>query len=231
MFHRSRTISILVVVGLGWACTSDPSTGVIAPSAPTYAKAQSIPDSKARYTFHNTMLDGTTATGVRGDNRLADGSSADGGSSVYQGGLCGVHGKIFWYDKSLSQSGDAVFDPDKDRAACGSARKLNIAPFGAVGPSMNFAAIMQLVAGEARSQQFGMTIGVKGCERLVYSAEVESSVRVTRISGNSTDALGTWEAVSEVNHRAGCYNFVGGSYRYNGVSYVLPLHVSIEEIR
>jgi hypothetical protein len=234
MLRPIRFFLSLALLSTITACANDRVTGVAATANDQdalFAAATSDPDSKARYTFYLVMPDDAHPTGIVGDNRLADGSSANAGASVYEGGKCGVHGKIFWYDQSLSESGDAVLDPDKNRATCGAARKLNIAPFGAVGPSMNFAAIMQLTGTESRDHQLNMTLYIKGCERLMYTAEVGSAVRVTRLSGDATGTPGSWRAESVGNHRAGCYNSSKYGYKYSGVWYYLTMNVLIEELR
>ena len=226
-------LSLLTITAMS-ACSPDHVTSARAvdPDLPvSTARAPRPSDSRARYTFYATMPDeAATPTGVRGDNRLANGESANGGASVYEGGICGVLSNIFWYDTGGSQSGDAIM-ATADGTPCGTARMLNYQGFGLFAMRMNFREIMQLGEGGSRSHQLNMAVAVGGCTRLQYRADVGSAVKVTRLSGNSTGVLGSWRAESEGTHEAACDVTVKGKLQYSGVSYYLPMHVLIEEVR
>src|SRR5450759_1063872 len=98
---RPAALSLLALV---LACSSDRQTGpsAIATNVHGFAAAKAAAsidtDSRARFTVYATMSDGTTPTGIIGDGRLSDGSAALGAPSEYQGNLCGVTAKIFWYN-------------------------------------------------------------------------------------------------------------------------------------
>jgi hypothetical protein len=232
MLRQVRFLPSILFLSVAAACSSETST-VAGPRREAdealTAKAGSSTERRARYTVYLTMPGGE-ATGFRGDGRLADGTSSAGGPSVYEGGVCGVHGVIFWGGTNFG--GDAVLDPDKDRAPhCAPARKLDIGPLGLVGPHVNFRAIMQLEVGQSRSHQLTMTPGLSNCYALRYGADVGSWVDVTRLSGSPDGEPGVWRAVSGGSHIAGCYSFNKGVYTYTGPDYYLPMHVLIEEVR
>lgn len=227
---RPAALSLLALV---LACSSDRQTGpsAIVTNVHGFAAAKAAAsidtDSRARFTVYATMSDGTTPTGIVGDGRLSDGSPALGAASEYQGDLCGVAAKIFWYNTKLSRSGDATLDPDANSPTCGTARKLGFMINGTkqmIGPFTNVNQVMQLTAGQFRLQAMTFdATGLANCDRIIFS-----QVNVTRLSGNTSGGKGTWTV--ESTSTGGCYQYSKGAYRYTGTSYPLPFHFLITEI-
>ena len=186
-------------------------------------------DARAIFEFYDAAAGGQTSL-IRGDGRDVSGAAAPTGSSRYQGDVCGVMSKIFWYNQSLSQSGDAVFDPDQNRTTCGAARFVWLdLPEGSVkaGFHTNVGRIMHLQVGEWRLQRMPLSsTGITGCSMLRFTDENGNDlVKVTRTSET------TWTAESTGNHRAGCYENKQGTFRYLNKSYVLPFRIQITEVR
>jgi hypothetical protein len=187
-------------------------------------------DSRAIWEWSNDMSDGSTPTKIRGDGRLADGSAAGNDRSEFQGGVCGVHGKIFWNNPSLSRSGDAVFDPDANNSGSCAARKIHFDLGGdspiVSGPSTNAREVMQLGVGSHREQtmQFSQN-GIANCELLRFGHDGRGNpVNLTRL------ASGLWQVESLAPHTAVCWNYSKGKYVPNGPTYNLPFRVVITEV-
>lgn len=229
----SKHPAALSLLALVLACSSDRQTGpsAIATNVHGFAAAKAAAsidtDARARFTVYATMSDGTTPTGIIGDGRLSDGSPALGAPSEYQGSLCGVTAKIFWYNTKLSQSGDATLDPDANAPTCGAPRKLGFTIGGTaqlIGPFSNVNQVMQLAVSQSRLQAMTFdATGLANCSRIIFS-----QVNVTRRSGNTSGLKGTWTV--ESTSAGGCYQYSKGAYRYTGTSYALPFYFLITEI-
>lgn len=230
----SKHPAALSLLALVLACSSDRQTGpsAIATNVHGFSAAKAAAsidtDSRARFTVYATMSDGTTPAGIVGDGRLFDGSPAAlGAPSEYQGNLCGVTAKIFWYNTKLSHSGDATLDADANSPTCGAPRKLGFMIGGTaqmIGPFTNVNQVMQLTVGQSRLQAMTFdATGLANCDRIIFSL-----VNVTRLSGDISGAKGTWTVESA--NAGGCYKFSKGAYRSTSTSYALPFHFLITEI-
>lgn len=230
-----RSLSALGIVAIASftnACSRDVSS-VMQPTAVSAFASQGAPDidSRLRIDYHAVLSDNVTAARIRGDNRAADGSAASTEFSSYQGDVCGVHGKIFWYDLGYSHSGDAVFHPDGTAHRCGAARYLTF-DFGAgpvaLSPFTNAKRVMQLAVNEARSQDMRYNVGLPSCSYLMF--EGSNQVLVTRTDQNTDPvAARTWMVETQGAHTGTCYVKSKGSYRQNGSPY-LPFRATITEI-
>ena len=155
--------------------------------------------------------------GIAGDGRDSRGQSA--ASSQYQGAFCGVQGSIFWRS-GPGQSGDLVFDPDKEfsntKTTCPK-RTLNFylsyqnggarGTATPIGAFTNVRQVMQLAQGGSRLQ--GMRfwyIGFRNCDGLSFESRLGisgvSDVKVTRLQ---TFPMGPGSGVSKRSTRiSGC---------------------------
>jgi len=233
LLRRSASISLLVAGAA--ACSRELPTSQQTEVSPDIAMARTVTDtdSRLRVEYFSLMSDGSAA-GITGDGRLADGAVDPSGTvSSYQGDLCGVRAKIFWYNTSGSQSGDATLDPDADRATCGAVRYLNFRFQSTPVPVSAFAnvrQVMQLAVGESRLQRMGYELGnVANCNRIVFDGATQ--ILVTRTDTNIDPlAARTWKAESQAPHQGFCEVFSKGAYRPNGVVYTLPFRMTLTEI-
>jgi hypothetical protein len=125
--------------------------------------------------------------------------------ALYEGGVNGVHGKIFYHDRGCSRSFDAVFDPDLNSSS--DPRKLMFhfpagygLPTGGVasGPFVNFTGLMRL----------GSDINVVGT----------SDSRDAKIEEKNAGAPRAWEFPATVAYRPGYpdYGTAGATdFRFN----------------
>jgi hypothetical protein len=226
-----------LIVATLTACTRElPTAGQAQTDRPiAMARGNVDTDSRLRVEYFDMMSDGVTNAGITGDNRLADGSSSNAGYSSYQGDLCGVRAKIWWYNTSASQSGDATLDPDADRATCGAVRYLTF-KFGSapvkVSAFANVRQVMQLTLDQpTRLQRMGYELSnVSNCDRIVFDGA--SQILVTRTDTNADPtAPRTWTAESQAPHQGYCEVYSKGAYRQNGVTYILPFRMALTEIR
>jgi len=232
---RRPVVSLLALL-LGACASADVSAPPAGWPVLAAAKPATGTDSRAVWYFYSTLSDNTTPTLLHGDGLAADGvTPAD--PSAFQGGRCGVRATINWYDSSPPPSGDATFNPSDGGAdpGCSAARRQVVVIAGVPRPvSWTGVAkqIMQLVVGESRLQNlnWGPTPLDLPCDRLIYTTEVGSQVRVTRTLGDAGGVLGEWTLESAGNHLAGCYRVKGGGITWTGTSYPLPFRVRIVEI-
>ena len=255
----ARIAAPAVAVFLATACSDPPMQP--RDSGPSLAKGggSTGTDSRAKWVWADALdLDGVsgaeTPAGIRGDGRLADGTAALGAPSEYQDGMCGVQAKIFWYDTRLSQSGDAVFDPDKSGGACGARRTMQYYLAGADGPvslfptGTNAQRVMLVQIGAPELRRMNFRIDQSGCAALrfhdVYDyggtatyeplgEQIASEVRITRLDAN-TDARAPrrWRVESQGTHRAVCaVSDRRGVLTNTTTTYYLPFAVEITEIQ
>jgi hypothetical protein len=236
-----RSFVRLLILPLLAGCTSAelnaPLSDVPGMSA---AKAAGGTDSRATWSFYSTLSDNVTPTLLHGDGLAADGiTPAD--PSVFEGGRCRVRATINWYNTSPPPSGDAAFNPSDGTAdpTCSTLRR-QVVVIGGTSRQVSWTGvvkqIMQLSLGQSRLQNlnWGPATADLPCDRLIYTAEVGSQVRVTRTLGDANGTSGEWIVESAGNHGAGCYlvsSKGGGSATWTGVSYYLPFRARIVEIR
>lgn len=245
------TLATTLVFALSATACVEPAPTLLEPESPAFVKpgggGGTDTDSRAVWEFFRTYTaaDGSTqSTGIHGDGRLADGSAiADATSDLtgaYQNDRCGVTGKIFWYDPDFSRSGDATIDPNGSNSGLcnGKARHFALYLDGQTatlsGPFTNARQVMQLALNEAELRDMWWTSSsIPECERLSYESSTEhgdNRIQVTRLEGDASGSRGVWMVESTGSHRARCYNWAKGGYRYSGSSYVLPFRIRITEV-
>ena len=226
---KSRLALAVLAVTLT-ACADDP----MAPDTElTRQSAVLSSDSRAIWSFADTYQSGVDGSG---NPIFSPAGIRSDGRGAYEGGLCGVETRIFWYDLGGSRSGDATFDPDGMRATGCSARKLHFYLNGVktiVGPGSNAREVMQLAVGESRVQQMGFGVALnKSCERIAFRLEDGSGVRVTRTDTNTDpQSPRSWAVESTGNHVGACLKLSKGALVPSGISYVLPFSATITEVQ
>ncbi len=205
------------------------------------AKAAGGTDSRAIWHFYATLSDNATPTYFYGDGLAADGITPS-EPSVFQAGRCTVRATISWFDTSPPASGDAIFNPgdgSNNDPICSTARR-NTVVIGTSTLSVMWTIVvkqvMQLSLGQSRLQNmnWGPVTQIPSCNRLIYTAEVGSQVRVTRTMGDASGTPGEWIVESAGNHLAGCYlvsSKGGGTATWTGVTHHLPFRARIVEFR
>jgi hypothetical protein len=181
--------------------------------------------------------------GVVGDGRNEFGAS--GSTSRYQGAFCGVAAKIFWYNTSMSQSGDMTFGANSDydtQHSCGASRTLyfymSYQPGGARGTASaagsftNVRAVMQLAPGQAVSQNGGFGgLGFSGCTKIFFDRTTyptAANIRVTRLA--DVNGARQWRVESEYPHLGMCAVAQGQKWIAKGTRY-LPFSYTATEVR
>lgn len=225
---RTRLLPIAVLALLA-ACaelSTPPSESGLAA-----AKVGGGVEVRATWHFYGTLSDNVTSTNFYGDGLAADGvTPAE--PSVYQGGRCTVRAAIL-------ASGDATFNPgdgSNNDPTCSTARR-NRAVIGGATLTVMWTGVvkqlMQVPLGQSSVQNlnWGPVTQIASCDRLIYTAEVGSQVRVTRTLGDASGTPGEWIVESAGNHRAGCYRVKGGSATWTGVYHYLPFRAKIVELR
>lgn len=219
------------VLAIGLAACTTPDGGNT-PMEPAFAKGGGSTDSDSRaiWTIHELLSDGVTESALHGDGRDANGVGTA-GESAYRGDVCGVKARIFYYDTSASQSGDAVFDPDGGSARSCARRYLHFA-LGETdyidAPFTNVRDAMRLQVGESRLQMLRWTnSSIPSCEQLVY--EGANEVIVSRLAGDDQGSAGVWSVESQAPHEATCYQWSKGNFVASG-SYTVPFRITISEI-
>lgn len=242
MKHFTLSVLALSALAVGGCSEQSPAPTEVASIEPQFAvkgggtKTEES-DPMTRWVFQASFTDASGAEqpyGITGD-----------GAGPYEGGLCGVHAKIFW--TSGNSGGDAVFDPDMNRPGKCTPRFLNFALPGRTtsqeGPFTNVLRIMDTELNVPRSQHMRFTsLKLANCERIQYGkptasdtdpvwATEEPGVRVTRTDGAArTRGGGKWIVESEPPHEAQCYVWSGGTYVTYGDRFTLPFRAEIEEL-
>lgn len=227
----NRTFAVLLISAVAIAACERSPTGPDSTETPRFAKGGNgggnggggggDGDPLAIWRFHSVLSDAETRSALRGDGRLADGSTGE--PSTYQGEVCGVRAKIH----VSNGGGDAVLDPDavrKKAKSCGDARSIVIDADGTThegGAFVNALGIWWMAAGdsEPRKVVFDDT-GVAGCERLIFE-----SARITR----TAESPGRWTVETEGDHAASCQTKSGPRYEDNGTR-TLPFSAEVEEV-
>lgn len=194
-------------------------------------------DPRARYTFFDVLDNGTTPTRIFGDHRDADGNPIA-VNSVYEGGKCGVHGKIF-----AGGSGDAVLEPADERSKrhrCGAARSLAFSDGSHVvqlGAFMNIGDLYGIREPELPERLAFETDGTLGCDRIRFmNSERGSNEAVTYVERLNSDGSQLnpreWEVSSVAPHEGTCLVWEGTQLIVNPdqPTVYAPVGMFVEEI-
>lgn len=192
--------------------------------------------SRAVWTFYPTLGDGITAAELVGDGRGTDGGASPvPGESSYEGGVCGVHAKIF-NSGTINVGGDAVFDPDFNQPGGCTARVLR-ANLGAglvsVAPYVNARFIWHMGENTQKVETMvldplGAPCGKANGSRVEYSVGNGSGVKMTRLPNEN--GVGVWILETTGNHLAACIKREKGSGVDTGLDVYLPFRARIVEI-
>lgn len=212
------------------------------------AKVVGETDSRANYVVANQVNVAEAGepadyrpSGLQGDGRLKDGSSANGGDSEYQGQFCNAGGRIFNTGPTGNIAGHLNFDPDNGfNAYCGAPRfyKLflggaNAAPTQA-SPYARVDAIWYMGPGEVALKPVGFEVALTNCAVLRFDDAFPPSqnLRISRLP-DVNSVRGTvrqWRIDSRGNHTATCVNTGRGNKTSVGASYYMPLSIIVTEV-
>lgn len=257
MKRRAAAVAAVVALASLAGCDRRPA-GLDATAPPSLAAGGKVDQgSQARYTFADSVNVGTplvpqwVPAGVRGDDRLRDGSpagvlSAGAPSNEYQGRFCGVNAVIG--SGTGPETANLNYDPDMQwtsslPAACHPARYYRVylkgagEPPGVSRPHQIVADIATMAVGEVRVQPLRSgTLGDLGVGLWFDDAyPPASSVQVTRlpdaVDGGRT--VRQWRVETRGNHRAaGVVQSTSrkGGQVLTGTTYYLPFAMTVTEV-
>jgi hypothetical protein len=248
--HARCILAALAIAGCSDRPQPTEPTSLPRGAEPLFAGAKAELRSRANLVFANEVTVGgvAQAAGIRGDERLKDGSAAGPGAPTeYQARHCGV---IAWIANGRNESGSLTFDPDSDysdsmEADCGPARFYNFylgGPTAAPTPAtpMSYSrAIWSLGPGESHSiyEGFG-PVGPCDLLQFNYAYPPSNNVLVTRLpdvqvqnASGATVTARQWRIESQGSHRAACLTYSkNGTPQYSGVTYYLPFAITVTEM-
>lgn len=199
----------------------------------------------------DTSADGSgayVAAGIIGDGRDERGSATAVGTGAFRGSYCGVAASIGGAAGDLNLDADTYYTSTM-AVACGSARRFAFfingadqAPFWSA-PHAIFRGLYTLGVGESDVQWQGFGVGLRSdCTGLryddLYAPNSSSLLQKRLVDTTITNAAGQvaparrWVVRSRAPHRAMCiYKDKRGNVIPTGVTYFLPLEVTIVELR
>jgi hypothetical protein len=206
-------------------------------------KPNSDTNSRVNYVLANSVNvapDGATPdvrqSGLIGDGRLRDGSSANGGDSEYQSRFCGSTGSIETMTSANGTpgNGNLAMQPGNGNVVCVTPRYFVATLDGVathVNPLTRVPAIYTLGVGETRVTTASIAPNFSDCTYFEFDpAYGGSSVVVTRLDDGT--GVRKWFVKSKSPHVAACAVLYAGKpgVKVTGKTYYLPFAFTITEV-